>query len=80
MRIGRNRMEKRHFKFTYQSPITGKDIYILLDILLVGNKRILNYIKKSLSILDECIKQEDTSGFEKQIMLIANYLGYEAIC
>ena len=45
---------------------------------VVGNKRILNYIKKSLSILDECIKQEDTSGFEKQIMLMANYLGYEA--
>ena len=45
---------------------------------VVGNKRILNYIKKSLNILDECIKQEDTSGFEKQIMLIANYLGYEA--
>lgn len=38
----------------------------------------MNYIKKSLNILDECIKQEDTSGFEKQIMLIANYLGYEA--
>lgn len=37
MRIGRNSMEKRHFKFTYQSPITGKDIYILLDILFAEN-------------------------------------------
>ncbi len=37
MRIGRNRMEKRYFKFTYQSPITGKDIYILLDILFAEN-------------------------------------------
>lgn len=44
---------------------------------VVGNKRILNYIKKTLSVLDECIKQEDTSGFEKQIGLMAIYLGYE---
>lgn len=44
---------------------------------VVGNKRILNYIKKTLSVLDECIKQEDTSGFEKQIGLMATYLGYE---
>ena len=44
---------------------------------VVGNRRILNYIKKSLSVLEECIKQEDSSGFEKQIALMANYLGYE---
>ena len=44
---------------------------------VVGNKRILNYIKKTLSVLDECIKQEDTFGFEKQIGLMATYLGYE---
>lgn len=44
---------------------------------VVGNRRILNYIKKALSILDECLKQEDTSGFVKQIGLMANYLGYE---
>lgn len=37
VRIGRNSIEKRHFKFTYQSPITGKDIYILLDILFAEN-------------------------------------------
>ena len=37
MRIGRNSMEKRHFKFTCQSPNTGKDIYILLDILFAEN-------------------------------------------
>lgn len=28
VRIGKNSIEKRHFKFTYQSPIIGKDIYI----------------------------------------------------
>ena len=44
---------------------------------VVGNRKILNYLKKALSILDECIKQEDVSGFEKQITLMANYLGYE---
>lgn len=33
VRIGKNRIEKRHFKFTYESPVTRKDIYILLDIL-----------------------------------------------
>lgn len=37
VRIGRNSIEKRHFKFTYQSPVTGKDIYILLDILFSEN-------------------------------------------
>ena len=37
VRIGRNNIEKRHFKFTYQSPITGKDFYILLDILFAEN-------------------------------------------
>lgn len=45
---------------------------------VVGNKKILNYIKKSLRIIDECIKQKDASGFEKQIVIMANYLGYEA--
>lgn len=37
VRIGRNQIEKKHFKFTYQSPITGKDFYILLDILFAEN-------------------------------------------
>ncbi len=44
---------------------------------VVGNKGILNYIKKALSILGECIKQEDASGFEKQIVLMTDYFGYE---
>ena len=37
VRIGKNSIEKRHFKFTYQSPIIGKDIYIFLDILFAEN-------------------------------------------
>jgi len=37
VRIGRNKIEKRHFKFTYESPINGKEIYILLDVLFEEN-------------------------------------------
>ena len=44
---------------------------------VIGNKKVLNYIKNTFRILDECIKQDDAVGFEKQIVLIANYLGYE---
>lgn len=32
-RVGRNNIEKRHFKFTYDSPLNGKEFYILLDVL-----------------------------------------------
>lgn len=41
-----------------------------------GNKKILNYIKKSLAFLDECIKQKNGTAFVKQIELTAAYLGY----
>ena len=44
---------------------------------VVGNKKILNYIKKSLSLLDECIKQEDIFVFIKRVKVIADYLGYD---
>lgn len=37
IRIGRNNIEKRHFKFIYESPINGKEIYILLDVLFEEN-------------------------------------------
>ena len=43
---------------------------------VVGNKRILNYIKTALSSLDEYIKQDDVAGFAKQMEIMANYLGY----
>ena len=32
-RVGKNNIEKRHFKFIYDSPINHRNIYILLDIL-----------------------------------------------
>lgn len=36
-RVGKNMIEKRHFKFTYDSPINGKPFYILLDVLFEEN-------------------------------------------
>lgn len=32
-RIGKNDIEKRHFKFKYRSPVVGRDVTILLDVL-----------------------------------------------
>lgn len=37
IRIGKNNMEKRHFKFIYDSPVNGKELYILLDVLYEEN-------------------------------------------
>ncbi len=33
IRIGKNKIEKRHFRFTYRSPKSGKEVAILLDAL-----------------------------------------------
>ncbi len=55
VRIGKNQIEKRHFKFTYQSPITGKEIYILLDVLFEHNhyaRLITKEIKNELLLTD----------------------------
>lgn len=43
---------------------------------VVGNKRIINYIKRSLVSLDACIKENEPDKFKKQIELMAQYLGY----
>ena len=37
MRVGKNNIEKRHFKFTYDSPINSRPFYILLDVLFENN-------------------------------------------
>lgn len=34
IRFGANKIEKRHFRFLFKSPLTGKDIHILLDVVL----------------------------------------------
>jgi len=36
-RIGTNKIEKRHFKFTYNSPINNRPFFIFLDVLFVEN-------------------------------------------
>ncbi len=36
-RFGKNNIEKRHFKFSYYSPISNKPFYILLDVLFERN-------------------------------------------
>jgi predicted nucleotidyltransferase component of viral defense system len=36
-RVGNSGIEKRHFKFTYDSPTNGKELYILLDVLFEEN-------------------------------------------
>lgn len=43
----------------------------------IGNKRILNYIRTSLSILDEYIVLNDSERFVKKVEMFANYFGYE---
>ena len=37
IRVGKNNIEKRHFKFTYDSPINDRQFYILLDVLFEHN-------------------------------------------
>ena len=45
---------------------------------VVGNKKIINFIKKALSSLDEFIMQNDANNFIKHVALIAEHLGYKA--
>lgn len=37
VRIGRNNIEKRHYKFLYESPMTGRTFNIFLDVLFEKN-------------------------------------------
>lgn len=36
-RVGKNQIVKRHFKFTYDSPVNHRPLYILLDVLFEEN-------------------------------------------
>ena len=40
-RVGKNNIEKRHFKFIYDSPINDRPFYILLDVLFEHNHYLL---------------------------------------
>lgn len=55
IRKGKNNIEKQHFKFTYVSPITDREIYILLDVLFEENnyaKLIKKEIKNDLLVTE----------------------------
>ncbi len=58
IRKGNNNIEKRHFKFTYYSPVNGKEFYILLDVLYEKcnyEKIIEKEIKNELLLVDSNI-------------------------
>lgn len=38
IRVGKNNIEKRHFKFKYKSPISNREVTILLDVLFENPK------------------------------------------
>ena len=54
-RVGKNNVLKRHFKFTYNSPISQKPFYILLDVLFEENhysKTVRKEIKNDLLLTE----------------------------
>lgn len=55
IRIGKNNIEKRHFRFKYHSPKTGRDVSILLDVLFENiqyNATVERPIKNELLITE----------------------------
>lgn len=56
IRVGKNDIEKRHFKFVYQSPLHQRTFYILLDILFSEVpyvETIQKAVKNDLILVDE---------------------------
>ena len=56
VRFGKNKVEKRHFKFTYFSPIRNGELYILLDVLFEEHqylKTVKRAICNDLLLLDD---------------------------
>lgn len=47
-RIGRNKIEKRHFKFMYDSPLRNTEFYILLDVVFMKSPYLVT-VKKSIT-------------------------------
>lgn len=47
LRVGKNNIVKRHFKFIYSSPLHGKDFHILLDVLF-ANSPYVELIQKEI--------------------------------
>ena len=61
VRVGKNNIEKRHFKFMYQSPMQGKEFYILLDVLFAK----VPYVE----VIQKEIRNELLTVEEPQIMV-----------
>ncbi len=55
-RVGKDDIEKRHLKFTYDSPINNKQFYILLDVLFEANY--YTEVKCVLTLQKECVRSE----------------------
>ncbi|MFI3172022.1 MAG: nucleotidyl transferase AbiEii/AbiGii toxin family protein [Eubacteriales bacterium] len=55
IRKGKNNIEKRHFKFTYNSPVNKKEFHILLDVLYEKNhyERVIECEIKNELVLSE---------------------------
>ncbi|MCD8053922.1 MAG: nucleotidyl transferase AbiEii/AbiGii toxin family protein [Lachnospiraceae bacterium] len=56
IRVGKNNVVKRHFKFYYDSPVENREFYILLDVLFEGNHYrsfVEKEIKNDLLITEE---------------------------
>lgn len=62
IRTGRNNIEKRHYEFTYESPINDKPLVILLDILFEKNNY-ENVIQKEIA--NDILLTEDKNLFVK---------------
>lgn len=85
IRVGRNSIEKRHFKFIYQSPLQEKEFYILLDILfseIPYVETIEKEVKNELLIVDglktmvtvpspECILGDKLTAFAPHTKVVA---------
>ena len=47
VRVGKNNIVKRHFKFLYNSPVSKKEFYILLDVLF-GHQQYASLVRKEI--------------------------------
>ena len=58
IRVGKNNIEKRHFRFRYSSPRSGQDVTILLDVVITSRG----------------IPQKDYTYFRDGIFRIRNHI------
>ena len=71
VRVGKNNIEKRHFKFTYFSPVRRENFYILLDILYEEN----HYVALTKKEIKNELLLTEGSNFIVQVPSIDCILG-----